>query len=113
MHNGDRYYLGRNSSIEMRKDSGREVAVDGRCNYKLMAKHDGAANPGSSGGFQSSYIGKVNREQVTARFTIRDGLSLDIAEEEDLQCKPSNFVHKGSKQHYCPERELSSTVEKV
>ncbi|KAK4725741.1 hypothetical protein R3W88_030658 [Solanum pinnatisectum] len=115
MHNGDRYYLERNSSIEMRKGSGREVAVDGRCNYKLMAKHDDAeikTSPGSSGGFRSSYSAKVNREQVMPRFTSRNGVSLEIAEEEDLECKPSNFFQKGSKHCYCPERELPSKVEK-
>lgn len=115
MYNDDRYYLGRNSLIEMRKDSGREVAVDGRCNYKFMAKHDGAetkTSPGSSGGFRSPYIGKVNREQVTPRFTRCNEVSLKIAEEEDPECKPSNFVRRGSKHHYCPDRELSSKVEK-
>ncbi|XP_059286175.1 homeobox-DDT domain protein RLT1-like [Lycium ferocissimum] len=115
MHNGDRYYLGRNSSIDMRKDSRREVAVDGRCNYKFMAKHDGAeikTSPGSSGGFRSPYIGKVNREQVTPRVTSCNEVSLKIVEEEDLECKPSNFVRKGSKHRYFPQRELSSKVEK-
>lgn len=116
MHNDDRYYLGRTSSIEMRKDSGREVAVDGRCNYKFMAKHDGAeikTSPGSIGGYRSPYIGKVNREQVTPRFTSCNDVSLEIAEEQDLERKPSNFVRKGSKHRYCPERELSSKVERV
>ncbi|MCD9559102.1 hypothetical protein HAX54_016835 [Datura stramonium] len=115
MHNGDCYYLGRNSSIEMHKDSGREVAVDGRSNYKFMAKHDGAeikTSPGSSGGFRSPYIGKVNKEQVTPRFTSCNEVSLKIVKEKDLECKPSNFVRKGSKHRYCPERELSSKVEK-
>ncbi|KAJ8539818.1 hypothetical protein K7X08_014070 [Anisodus acutangulus] len=117
MHNGDRYYLGRNSSIDMRKDSGREVTVDGRCNYKFMAKHDGAeikTSPVSSDGFQSPYIGNVNREQVKPRFTSCNEVSLKIMEEEDLECKPSNLVRnrKGSKHRYCPERELSSKVEK-
>lgn len=115
MHNDDRYYLGRNSSIGMHKDSGREVAVDGRCNYKFMAKHDGAeikTSPGSSGGFRNPYIGKVSWEQVMPKFTSCNEVSLKIAEEEDLECKPSNFVRKGSKHRYCPERELSSKVEK-
>lgn len=81
-----------------------------------MAKHDGAeikTSPGSSGGFQSPYIGKVNREQVMPRFTSCNNMSLEIAEEENLECKPSNFVRKGSKHRYCPEREHFSEVEKV
>ncbi|CAN4104734.1 unnamed protein product [Withania somnifera] len=109
MYKDDSYYLARSTSIEMHKDSGREVAVDGRCNSKFMAKHDGAEikiSPGSSGGFRSSYVGKVNKEQVTPRFTSCNGVSLKIVEEEEsLECKPSNFVQKG-KHRYCPQREL-------
>ncbi|CAN4094907.1 unnamed protein product [Withania somnifera] len=132
MHNDDRFYLARNTSIEMHIDSGREVAIDGRVNYKSMAKHDGAeiktspcssggfrspyigkVNRGSSGGFRSPYIRKVNREQVTPRFSSFNEASHKVLEEEeDLECKPSNFVRKGSKHRYFPERELSSKVEK-
>lgn len=116
IHDGDCYYLGRDSSIDMHKGSGREVAVDGRCNYKYMAKHDGAeirTNTSSSSGFRSPRTGKVNGEQVKPRFTSCNETNLKIMEEEDLECKPSNFVLKGSKHRYCPDRALSSKVEKV
>ncbi|KAM3337319.1 homeobox-DDT domain protein RLT1 isoform X1 [Capsicum galapagoense] len=115
MHNDDRYYLGRNSSTEMCKVSGREVGVDGRYNNMFMAKRDGTeikTSPGSSGGFRSPYTGKVNREQVAPRFTNCNEASLKIVEEEDSERKPSNFVRKEIKQRYFPERVLSGKVEK-
>ncbi|XP_009603793.1 uncharacterized protein LOC107798231 [Nicotiana tabacum] len=115
IHDGDCYYLGRDSSIDMYKGSGREVVLDGRCNYKYMAKHDGAeirTGTSSSNGFRSPRTGQVNGEQVKPRFTSCNEMNLKIMEEEDLECKPSNFVLKGSKHRYCPDRALSSKVEK-
>ncbi|KAJ8560427.1 hypothetical protein K7X08_022287 [Anisodus acutangulus] len=50
--------------------------------------------------------------KVKPRFTSCNKVSLMTMEEEDLECKPSNFIRKGSKHRYCPERELSSKVEK-